>query len=151
MTKNSKKRQGPQLQSPEHLNITRDVLANLSARELRRVHQLASEILQEDETDEMNDDDVALVYDVRLLTKNGTAFRNKGRVPLTSILNHRLLAEAPARLEMAFVHSIQSPVSAAAFDLFDKHNPTQNSTHLLENGYSDDLRGLPEPDPTNIG
>lgn len=153
MPKNPQKRQASTTRPPERLSITKDVLLSLNARELRRVHQQVLEILREGETDDLNQDDMVLDYEVRILTKDGVAYVNKGKSPMNSILHQRLIPEAPGRFQTEFMHNVYSPVHAAAFELFDAHNPTQNSVHLLENDQSSEIPGLPGDDlyPTSLG
>lgn len=136
--------------SQEPRTITSTDLRTLSFRELKALYKEAGELLREGEGEDLNSEDVVVEYEVRLVTKDGEVYSNKGRSQLNAILNPRLLADAPRRFELDFHHNVFSPVYAAAFELFDAHNPTQNSTHLLTNGDTDDLPALPEPDPTNL-
>lgn len=138
--------------SREQRTITPTDLRTLSFRELKALYKEAGALLREGEGDDLNSDDVVVEYEVRIVTKSGEAYTNKGKSQLNAILNPRLLADAPRRFELDFHHNVFSPVYAAAFSLFDQHNPTQNSTRLLQNGDNDDLPALPgpEPDPTSI-
>lgn len=149
--KNQRTRKKEPVPKQERSTITREDLLALNARELRRVHQLVTELVRDGETDDLNKDDVVLAYEVRLLTKDGVVYTNKGKSPLNSIMNSRLLPEAPGRLHTEFMHNVFSPVYAAALDLFDESNPTQKSIHLLEDEHDNDL-SLPGDDlyPTTL-
>ena len=100
--------------------------------------------------EDLSENDLAVSYDVRLVTKEGVIYTNKGTSKLNAILNPRLMADSPGRFEQEFHNNIFSPVYAAAFDLFDKHNPTDTSmkslTYLEDDGLPDSVQLLPNVD-----
>lgn len=94
----------------------------------------------------LKDTDIVLEYAVRIRTNKGVACENIGASRMNSILNLRLLAEAPSRLEQEFMHQVYGPINSDAFDLFDAHNPTLNSIepiHTHVGNKFDVMPGLP--------
>ena len=93
----------------------------------------------------LGEGDAALEYSLVLRTADGTVSRNAGNIQMNKLLHPRLIAESPARFEQQFSQQIYAPLSAALYDLLDKHNPTGNSTYALKQQIGDDydLPGLP--------
>lgn len=125
-------------------------LTSLSLKELRRLKREIDSMLDPIDPEDLSENDLAVSYDVRLVTKEGVIYTNKGTSKLNAILNPRLMADSPGRFEQEFHNNIFSPVYAAAFDLFDKHNPTDTSmkslSYLEDDGLPDSVQLLPNVD-----
>lgn len=61
-------------------------------------------ILNEAPNYNIKNNDIVIEYKIRIVTKDGVLSDNQGTSRLNSIINPRLLAEAPRRFESEFQH-----------------------------------------------
>lgn len=120
-------------------------LSKLTLRDLIALRAQVDVALADIYTLPLEAGDAALEYSLALRTADGTVSRNAGNIQMNKLLHPRLIAESPARFEQQFSQQIYAPLSAALYDLLDKHNPTGNSTYALKQQVGDnyDLPGLP--------
>lgn len=144
--KTTRKKPAPVSQKKES-NILETDLSQLTVEQLRQLKLKVDEALSPD-IPSLKDTDIVLEYSVRIRTSKGIACENVGASRMNSILNLRLLAEAPSRLENEFMQQVYGPINADAFDLFDANNPTLNSiepVHTHVGPKLDVMPGLPTP------
>ena len=138
-----KKAAAPKTMTESH--TSRIDLSKLTLRELIALRDQVDVALADVFTLPLGEGDAALEYSLVLRTADGTVSRNAGNIQMNKLLHPRLIAESPARFEQQFSQQIYAPLSAALYDLLDKHNPTGNSTYALKQQIGDDydLPGLP--------
>lgn len=122
-------------------------LSQLTISQLRSLKTEVDAMLAPD-IPELGMRDVVLEYSVRLRTKDGVFCENTGSSRMNSLLNLRLLAEAPSRLEHEFMQQVYGPLKADAYELFDINNPTQHSLDPISTHVGnkfDVMPGLPVP------
>lgn len=68
----------------------------------------------------LKDSDLVMEYNVKLIGKDGVIAVNEGTSRLNSIMNKRLIVEAPRRFESEFQHQIFEPIYAEAMAIFDE-------------------------------
>lgn len=95
----------------------------------------------------LKDSDLVLEYQVKLRSKDGIIAVNEGSSRLNSIMNKRLIVEAPRRFEAEFQHQIFEPVYAEAMALFDESSLNENSLENIKQQIgtydTNSLQGLP--------
>lgn len=68
----------------------------------------------------LKDTDLIVEYEVKLIGKEGVIAVNEGVSRLNSIMNKRLIVEAPRRFESEFQHQVFEPIYAEAMTIFDE-------------------------------
>jgi hypothetical protein len=95
----------------------------------------------------LKDNDLIIEYDVRLVGKEGVIAVNEGSSRLNSIMNKRLIVEAPRRFESEFQHQIFEPIYAEAMSIFDESSTSTNSLDNIKQQIgaydTNSLQGLP--------
>lgn len=95
----------------------------------------------------LKDNDLVIEYDVRLVGKEGVIAVNEGSSRLNSIMNKRLIVEAPRRFESEFQHQIFEPIYAEAMSIFDESSTSTNSLDNIKQQIgaydTNSLQGLP--------
>ena len=119
-------------------------LSRMTLRELIALRAQVDAALADIYTLPMEEGDAALEYSLVLRTADGTISKNAGNIQMNKLLHPRLIAESPARFEQQFSQQVYAPMSAALYDLLDKHNHIGNTYALKQQTGDDyDLPGLP--------
>lgn len=87
------------------------------------------EVLASAVTTKLQKNDLVLEYSITLKTQDGVVLENEGVARMNSIMNKRLIVDAPRRFETEFQNQVYSPAYAAALELFDTvgEAPAHNS------------------------
>lgn len=139
-------------QTQTSCSISEIDLTNLTVDALLDLKLKVEEQLRKANTINLKDTDLLIQYDVKLVSKEGVIAVNEGSSRMNSIMNRRLIVEAPRRFESEFQHQIFEPIYAEAIELFDNNSFNNSSLANIKQQIGNyELDGLQGLQFSNIG
>lgn len=112
-------------------NISNIDLTSLSIQDLLSLKKDVDDLVASLHLLRLGDDDLAIEYTIKGVSKKGVFHEAEGVVPLPSVLHPRQIPNAPGMFNIMFKTQVFTPLKAKLMDELDKILPEKSSVQAI--------------------